>query len=155
MNRPELPPILNTKEYKSLVEKYKQEDEKQRQYCYKPHRTLHNYWYYVLHNWHPNGYCSVCLCILPQIIQSTPLAQPVYKVSTISPIVGIFCYYIRVGEIPRNFHSNFFSLCVRLNSKWTQHFTERQTGQVLIRLFSITSKQIVLLFFYMVIKLQP
>ena len=36
MNRPELPPILNTKEYKSLVEKYKQEEEKQRQYCYKP-----------------------------------------------------------------------------------------------------------------------
>ena len=43
MNRPELPPILNTKEYKSLVEKYKEEEEKQRKYCYKPHRTLHNY----------------------------------------------------------------------------------------------------------------
>ena len=27
MNRPELPPILNTKEYESLVEKYKQEEE--------------------------------------------------------------------------------------------------------------------------------
>ena len=32
MNKPELPPILNTKEYESLVEKYKQEEEKQRQY---------------------------------------------------------------------------------------------------------------------------
>ena len=31
--------------------------------------------------------------------------QPVEKVSTIFPIVGIFCYYIKVGEIPRNFHS--------------------------------------------------
>ena len=43
MNRSELPPILNTKEYESLVEKYKHEEEKQRQYCYKPYRTLHNY----------------------------------------------------------------------------------------------------------------
>ena len=43
MNKPELPPILNTKEYESLVEKYKQEEERQRQYCYKPYRTLHNY----------------------------------------------------------------------------------------------------------------
>ena len=43
MNVPNLPPILNTNEYESLVEKYKQEEEKQRQYCYKPHRTLHNY----------------------------------------------------------------------------------------------------------------
>ena len=41
----DLTPILNTKEYKSLVEKYKQEEEKQRQYCYKPYRTLHNYQY--------------------------------------------------------------------------------------------------------------
>ena len=43
MNKPELPPILNTKEYESLVEKYKQEEERQRQYCYKPYRTLQNY----------------------------------------------------------------------------------------------------------------
>ena len=42
MNKPELPPILNTKEYKSLVQKYKQE-EKDKQYCYKPYRTIHNY----------------------------------------------------------------------------------------------------------------
>ena len=35
MNKPELPPILNTKEYNSLVQKYKQE-EKDKQYCYKP-----------------------------------------------------------------------------------------------------------------------
>ena len=43
MNRPELSPILTTKEYESLVEKYKKEEEKQRQYCYKPYRTIHNY----------------------------------------------------------------------------------------------------------------
>ena len=43
MNRPNLPPILNTKEYKSLVEKYNEQGEKQRQYCYKPYRTLQNY----------------------------------------------------------------------------------------------------------------
>ena len=43
MNKPELPPILNTKEYKSLVEKYKEEEERQRRYCYKPYRTIHNY----------------------------------------------------------------------------------------------------------------
>ena len=44
MNNPELPPMLNAKEYKSLVEKYKQEEEKQIEaYCYKPYRTLHNY----------------------------------------------------------------------------------------------------------------
>ena len=43
MNKSELPPILNTNEYESLVEKYKREEEKQRNYCYKPHRTLHNY----------------------------------------------------------------------------------------------------------------
>jgi len=42
MNNPELPPILNAKEYKSLVEKYKEED-KLKQYCYKPYRTIHNY----------------------------------------------------------------------------------------------------------------
>ena len=29
MNRPNLPPILNTKEYKSLVEKYNKDEEKQ------------------------------------------------------------------------------------------------------------------------------
>ena len=50
MNTPELPPILNTKEYKSLVEKYKQEEEKQRQYCYKPYRTLHNYQITIKHD---------------------------------------------------------------------------------------------------------
>ena len=43
MNTPDLPLILDTKEYKSLVEKYKEEEEKQRHYCYKPYRTLHNY----------------------------------------------------------------------------------------------------------------
>ena len=43
MNRPELPPILDTKEYKSLVEKYKDEEERKRKYCYKPYRTLRNY----------------------------------------------------------------------------------------------------------------
>ena len=43
MNRPNLPPILNTKAYQSLVDKYKQEEEKQRKYCYKPHRTIYNY----------------------------------------------------------------------------------------------------------------
>ena len=42
MNRPKLPPILTTKEYESLVQKYKQE-EKDKQYCYKPYRTIHNY----------------------------------------------------------------------------------------------------------------
>ena len=43
MNKPELPPILNTKEYKSLVEKYQQQEQKDKQYCYKPYRTLSNY----------------------------------------------------------------------------------------------------------------
>ena len=43
MNNPNLPPILNTQEYKSLVEKYQQEEQKQKQYCYKPYRTLSNY----------------------------------------------------------------------------------------------------------------
>ena len=43
MNNSNLPPILNTKEYKSLVERYKEEEEKQRKYCYKPYRTLNNY----------------------------------------------------------------------------------------------------------------
>ena len=155
MNRPELPPILNTKEYKSLVEKYKQEDEKQRQYCYKPHRTLHNYWYYGLHNWPPNGYRSVCVCILPRFIQSALLTQPVHKVSTISPIVGIFCYYIRVGEIPRSFHSNFFSLCVRSNSKWTEQSLTEQTGHHLIPELSLTILQTAQAFFYMVTTSQP
>ena len=27
----------------SLVNKYNQQEEKQRKYCYKPYRTLHNY----------------------------------------------------------------------------------------------------------------
>ena len=43
MNKSNLLPILNTKEYKSLVEKYNQQEEKQQQYCYKPYRTLKNY----------------------------------------------------------------------------------------------------------------
>ena len=44
MKQTNLPPILNTKEHKSLVERYKEEEEeKQRKYCYKPYRTLHNY----------------------------------------------------------------------------------------------------------------
>ena len=43
MNQPDLPPILNTKDYKSLVERYKEEEEKQRKYCNKPHRTIYNY----------------------------------------------------------------------------------------------------------------
>ena len=43
MNRPKLPPILNTKEYQSLVEKYNKQEQKQRTYCYKPYRTLQNY----------------------------------------------------------------------------------------------------------------
>ena len=43
MNNSNLPPILNTKEYKSLVEKYNEEEQKQRKYCYKPYRTLQNY----------------------------------------------------------------------------------------------------------------
>ena len=43
MNQNKLPPILNTKEYKSLVEKYQQEEQKARQYCYNPYRTIHNY----------------------------------------------------------------------------------------------------------------
>ena len=42
MNKPELQPILNTKEYESLVQKYK-EEEQQRKYCYKPYRTIHTY----------------------------------------------------------------------------------------------------------------
>ena len=43
MNKSQLPPILNTKEYKSLVEKYQQEEQIAKQYCYKPYRTLRNY----------------------------------------------------------------------------------------------------------------
>ena len=38
-----LPPILNTKEYKSLVEKYNKQEEKEQKYCYKPYRNLLNY----------------------------------------------------------------------------------------------------------------
>ena len=122
--------------------------------CYKPYRTLHNYWYYGLHNWPPNGYRSVCLCILLGFIQSTLLTRPVHKVSTISPIVGIFCYYIRVGEIPQPFHSNFFSLCVRLNSKWTEQSLTEQTGHHLIPELSSTILQTAHLFFYMVTRSQ-
>ena len=43
MNQSNLPPILNTQEYKSLVEKYQQQEQKDKQYCYKPYRTLRNY----------------------------------------------------------------------------------------------------------------
>ena len=42
MNKTNLPPILNTKEYKLLEAKYKQE-QKDVQYCYKPYRTIYNY----------------------------------------------------------------------------------------------------------------
>ena len=42
MNKTNLPPILNTKEYKLLQAKYQQQ-EKDKQYCYKPYRTIHNY----------------------------------------------------------------------------------------------------------------
>ena len=38
-----LPPILNTKEYKSLVEKYNKQEEIEKKYCYKPYRNLLNY----------------------------------------------------------------------------------------------------------------
>ena len=43
MNKPKLPPILNTKEYKSLVQKYNEQEQKEGQYCYKPYRNLRNY----------------------------------------------------------------------------------------------------------------
>ena len=43
MKQSNLSPILNTKDYKSLVEKYNKDEEKQQKYCYKPYRTLHNY----------------------------------------------------------------------------------------------------------------
>ena len=43
MNKPKLPPILNTKEYKSLVQKYNEQEKKEGQYCYKPYRNLRNY----------------------------------------------------------------------------------------------------------------
>ena len=39
----QLPPILTTKEYKSLQEKYNKQEEKEAQYCYKPYRNLRNY----------------------------------------------------------------------------------------------------------------
>ena len=42
-NKTDLPPILNTKEYKSLVEKYNAQEQKEGQYCYKPYRNLRNY----------------------------------------------------------------------------------------------------------------
>ena len=38
--------IITKKEFikgKSLVEKYQQEEQKAKQYCYKPYRTLSNY----------------------------------------------------------------------------------------------------------------
>tara|TARA_R100001082_G_C4213950_1_gene96287 strand:+ start:293 stop:427 length:135 start_codon:yes stop_codon:yes gene_type:complete len=38
----DLPPILTTKEYQLLQAKYQQE-EKDKQYCYKPYRTIYNY----------------------------------------------------------------------------------------------------------------
>ena len=118
--------------------------------CYKPYRTLHNYWYYGLHNWPPNGYRSVCLCILPRFIQSALLTRPVHKVSTILPIVGIFCYYIRVGEIPRSFHSNFFSLCVRSKEQWTSLSLTREIGVLQILRLLSTSQPTAQTFFYMV-----
>ena len=40
MNK-EQKPLLNLN--KEVLVKYKQEEERQRQYCYKPYRTLHNY----------------------------------------------------------------------------------------------------------------
>ena len=43
MKRPKLPPILTSKEYKSLSDRYNKQDEKAVQFCYKPYRTLHNY----------------------------------------------------------------------------------------------------------------
>ncbi len=42
MNQNKLPPTLNTNN-KSLVEKYQQEEQKAKQFCYKPYRTLRNY----------------------------------------------------------------------------------------------------------------
>ena len=42
MKRPNLPPILTTKEYQLLDAKHRQEH-KDKQYCYKPYRTIHNY----------------------------------------------------------------------------------------------------------------
>ena len=42
MNKPTLSSTLTTNEYKLLQAKLKQ-DEKDRQYCYKPYRTIHNY----------------------------------------------------------------------------------------------------------------
>ena len=39
----ELPPILNSKEYQSLQEKYNKEEQNTKTYYYKPYRTLHNY----------------------------------------------------------------------------------------------------------------
>ena len=37
-----MPKTLTTKDYNSLKQKLKQE-EKDRQYCYKPYRTIYNY----------------------------------------------------------------------------------------------------------------
>ena len=42
INSPNLPPILTTKEYKSLQEKYNK-PVKSNGYNYKPYRTLNNY----------------------------------------------------------------------------------------------------------------
>ena len=123
--------------------------------CYKPHRTLHNYWYYGLHNWPPNGYHSVCLCILPRFIQSSPITRPVHKVSTISPIVGIFCYYKEVGETPTQNALNHFTSCVKSNSKWTGQSQIGLTGQVVIPQLPIMILQTAHLFFYMVTTSQP
>ena len=36
-------PKVNTKPSKSLVQLYIEQEEKQRQYCYKPYRNLRNY----------------------------------------------------------------------------------------------------------------
>ena len=43
MKQTNLPPISINQDNKSLVEKYQQEEQKAKQYCYKPYRTLSNY----------------------------------------------------------------------------------------------------------------
>ena len=70
-------------------------------------------------------YRSVYLCILPRFIQSTLTPMPVHKVSTISPIVGIFCYYKEVGETPRNFHSNSFHHMRKIEQQMNRAISNR------------------------------
>ncbi len=36
-------PKVSNKKDKSTVQLYIEQEEKQRQYCYKPYRTIHNY----------------------------------------------------------------------------------------------------------------